>query len=167
MMRVEARGWLTYLRVVTIGMAAFSLATVVTPWVSDGLFAWMIFGKTGTPAGFTSEAADYVRFSHGVLGAVMLGWFAMIAWLLGAVETRSAAATWQALAFSLGLWFAVDSSFSLLTGNWPNAVLNVGVLAAYVPGLAGTRPRGLRAQASVTDEPSRRSAPGPADRTLP
>lgn len=140
-----AYGWYRYLEVVTLVVALFAAAMVLTPLVSDVLFAWMIFGEPGVPAGFSDAAADYIRFSHGVLGAVMVGWLLLVRWLVRAPLAHGDPGAWHALTLSLVGWFVVDSTYSLLTGYWQNAVLNSVVLAAYLPGLVATRPRPARA----------------------
>jgi hypothetical protein len=148
-------GWIRYLEIVTLAVAAFGAAIVLTPLVTDVLFAWMIFGETGTPDGFSEGAADYIRFSQGVMGAVMVGWMLLALWLVRARVARGEPDAWYALTASLLGWFVIDTAFSLVSGYWQNAVLNTVVLAAFAPGLAGTRPPRFRAGGEV--------APAPAD----
>lgn len=146
------RAAITYLTAVTVGMMVFAFVMAVTPYVSDVLFSWMIFGETGQPESFTNQAADYVVFSHAVLGAVMFGWFALVLWLVRNPLAAGYAGAWRALATALLAWFIVDTAMSLLLGYWQNAVLNTVVLGAYAPGLLWSRPGAARA---VDPVPSR------------
>lgn len=150
--------WVRYLKLVTVAVIVFGIVIVVTPLGTDGLFAWMIFGETGRPDGFSAVAADYVRFSHGVLGAVMVGWFVLVYWVVNGPLALGLPGTWRALVISLTAWFALDTGFSLATGYWQNAVLNAIFFGAYVPGLAGARksqPRRPRPEQTAVRRPHR------------
>lgn len=131
---------IAYLTVITCCMIAFGAAMVLSPVVSRVLFNWMIFGETGTPADFSERAADFTTFSHGVMGTVMVGWFLLVLWLVRRPLADGLDGTWSALALSLGGWYAIDTTYSLIEGYWPNAVLNTITLAAFAPGLWLTRP---------------------------
>jgi hypothetical protein len=161
---VTSARWISHLTATTVAMLVLSLAMVLTPWVSDGLFGWMIFREVGPPPGASDEAADYVRFSHGVLGAVMVGWFLLVLWLVRGPLARGAPDAWRGLVVSLAGWYAIDTPYSLIEGYWENAVLNTAILAAYAPALRATRPAGSRragrrpgrVDASRTGEPAPR-----------
>lgn len=134
------RNPIRYLLVVTYAMMAFSAVMLVTPWVSEDLFGWMTFRETGPAPGAPEAVADYLVFSHRILGAVMIGWFLLIVWLVrGPLASRWPGA-WQGLVTSLIGWFVVDTAASLILGYWENSMLNTAVLVAYLPGLIATRP---------------------------
>ena len=71
----------------------------------------------------------------------MVGWFVLVWWMVGALLGRGVPGAWPALVASLLAWFVPDTAFSLLSGFWPNAVLNTVVLAAFLPGIVATAPR--------------------------
>ncbi len=81
------------------------------------------------------------RVTLGVLGGVMCGWGVTLyaafqaAHMIGGPATR----IWRLIAGSLLFWFMVDSTLSIATGFWLNAVMNVGFLLAFVVpiGLSG------------------------------
>jgi hypothetical protein len=118
----------------------FSALMLVTRLVTDGLFNWMFFGETGEPAGFPADAVDYYRVIYGVLGAVMIGWFLLVIWVVRGPLANGVAGAWGALVVSIGGWFAIDTTFSLASGFPENAVLNLVFLGAFAPGLWLTRP---------------------------
>jgi hypothetical protein len=73
-----------------------------------------------------------------VLGAVMVGWAtALLMVVLGPFARRSRLA-WSTVAVSLAGWFLVDTSLSLASGHWPNAVLNVVLAVLFAVPLAAT-----------------------------
>jgi hypothetical protein len=134
------KGVIDYLTGVAASVIVFAALMVVTRLVTDGLFNWMFFGETGTPAGFSAEAVDYYRVIYGVLGAVMIGWFSLVIWVVRGPLAQGVAGAWGALVISIGGWFAIDTTFSLASGFWENAVLNLCFAAAFAPGLWLTRP---------------------------
>jgi hypothetical protein len=134
------RNAITYLTAVAGSVIVFAALMMVTRLVTDGLFNWMFFGETGEPAGFSADAIDYYRVIYGVTGAVMIGWFLLVIWVVRGPLANGVAGAWAALVASIGGWFLIDSTFSLASGFWENAVLNVCFLAAFAPGLWLSRP---------------------------
>jgi hypothetical protein len=134
-----------YLTVVAGTVIVFAALMLATRLITDGLFSWMFFGETGEPAGFPQDAIDYYRVIYGILGAVMIGWFALVIWVVRGPLASGVAGAWTALVVSIGGWFVIDTTFSLASGFWENAVLNVCFLGAFLPGLWLSR--GARAAA--------------------
>lgn len=133
--------WVGWLLVVTAAGAGLGLAFVLLPGPMQELFNLLIFGDTRTPEGFSAAAVDYLEFSFAVLGAVMVGWMALLAILVHGPLRRGEPWAWTAVAASVGVWFAVDTAVSLLTGYAENAGLNVAFAVAFGVGLWATRPR--------------------------
>jgi hypothetical protein len=109
---------------------------VVAGALTTSLFEWIVFGSAESPIP-GGEAARYVTFVYGVLGAVMVGW-ACLLWPLvrGPIRRREPWA-WSAIAMSLGAWFVIDSALSIASGFGENALLNlVFAIAFAVPLLA-------------------------------
>lgn len=123
----------------TVLAALFGLAMVLAPGATEAGFGWMIFGSPGPPAGMTPEAAAYTRFAYGVLGAVMFGWMILAALVVNGPFRGKEPWAWKAVALSLGAWFVVDTAHSLLSGFWPNAVLNAAFAVVLAPPLMATR----------------------------
>lgn len=127
---------------IALGVGAFGLAFVVLPGPIEGLFNRMIFGSAAAPETFSAEARDYIRFSYGVIGAVMAGWMALIGAIALGPLRRGERWAWEALAGSIAFWFVVDTAHSLATGYPENALLNVGFVIAFAVPLYALRPRG-------------------------
>ena len=79
-----------------------------------------------------AELSDSHHLVNAILGGVMVGWGVMI-WLL--VDQLVPVAPQQLkriLSVGLLCWFVVDSTGSIASGGWPNAVLNVGFLGMFL-----------------------------------
>lgn len=74
------------------------------------------------------------RVTLGVLGGVMCGWSVTLyaAFQAAHMIGRPATHIWRLIAASLLFWFVVDSSLSIATGFALNALMNVGLLLAFV-----------------------------------
>ena len=75
-------------------------------------------------AAAVAVAIAYVEFAYGVLGAVLIGWMAMVIALVRGPLRRGEPIAWTMLATSTSIWFVIDPAFSLAMGFWQNAVLN-------------------------------------------
>ena len=123
--------WLTWLRVATLGVIAFGLFLVVAPVLAREGFGLLVYSSSGHISGFGREAADYIELTHAVMGAVMVGWgTALLLVLRGPMQSnvREGALIY---AVSLTCWFIPDTIFSLASGFWQNAVLNLGFAALF------------------------------------
>ena len=133
---VPAR-WRHWLTLVAAGVAA--LGVVLVLWPGSGVFNLVVFYSLSMPAGFSAEAVAYVEFVYGVLGAVLIGWMAMVIALVHGPFRRGEPIAWTMLAASMSIWFVVDSGFSLAMGFWQNAVLNLVVFGLFAVPLVATR----------------------------
>lgn len=130
--------WFWYLRALSAGTAAFGATILLTPAVSFAAFGLMVYGDASFPAEFSEEAEDYVKLAHAVMGAVMFGWFLTLRWVVRAAEQGTPGA-WRAAVGAFAAWSVLDTGYSLTSGFWQNAVLNVCLTLLFVPGFAGTR----------------------------
>lgn len=128
-----------YLQVVSGLLAVASLVLPALPAVGAAAFALLVYQDPALPGDFSGEAASYVRLTHAVLGAVMAGWFVTMLVLAPLVATSRR--VWLAVATGLAVWFVPDTLYSLASGYWSNAVLNLAVLALLLPALVALRPR--------------------------
>jgi len=79
------------------------------------------------------------RFAYGLLGAVTIGWsFTLYASFKAAMMLGDAGTPiWRIIVTGALLWYAIDSTISVATGFWMNAVSNTVILALlFVPLLA-------------------------------
>ncbi|MEI6663830.1 MAG: hypothetical protein WCL20_05955 [Actinomycetes bacterium] len=129
--------WLTWLRVATLGVIAFGLFLVVAPALSRQGFSLMVYSSADRIEGFGSAAADYVELVHAVMGAVMVGWGVALLLVLRGPMQRDVREGALIYAVSIGCWFVPDTIFSLASGFWQNAVLNLSFAILFaIPLLA-------------------------------
>jgi hypothetical protein len=114
-------------------------------WLSIWSFAVIIFGLVLAGAGFAATdgiaAALFnfigperyaptlpLRFGIGLMGAVTMGWGGMFYIAFKAfqgLEATQAAPLWRLTVVVVLVWFVIDSSISIATGFWMNAVSNM------------------------------------------
>jgi hypothetical protein len=116
------------LLVVLGAVAVYSIALVVAGGVVDrALFETLGFGS---PSDSSSGVDDHIRLLRGVLGAVILGWVVLITAIVRGPLRRRDPWSWRAVASSLGIWYVVDTGFSLAVAEWEHALFNVGFAVA-------------------------------------
>lgn len=134
-----------WMLLVAIGTATFGLVFVLFPGLTSAGFNLMIYGTTAPPADFSAEAQRYNNLVYAVLGAVMAGWGALMAMILAGPAKRDfqrgwKAESWRMITVSLLIWAIADTSYSLLSGYWPNAALNsVFIILFGIPLAASIR----------------------------
>jgi hypothetical protein len=79
--------------------------------------------------GFLDAAG--LRFTVGVLGAVLIGWAIAIYALIAAADSAGAPA-WRGLTASMASWFVIDCTISVLSGFPLNAAANTVFLVTYL-----------------------------------
>jgi hypothetical protein len=104
----------------------------------QAFFNVLMFGRSWLPPEYGSAVAPYLAFVYGVLGAVMLGWAVLMLLVLAGPFRRGEPEGWRMLAWPLAIWFVVDTTWSLATGYWQNAVLNAAFGLAFAIPLAAT-----------------------------
>ncbi len=98
-----------------------------------------MYGEAGALAGFGLGVQPYLTLAHGVMGSVMVGW-GLALWLtLRGPFRRGERYGWDLFVISLVGWFVPDTTLSLWTGLWPNAVLNTVFGLAFALPLMATR----------------------------
>src|SRR5690606_2726878 len=127
-----------WLVVVSIGVMVFSAGFIVAPGLMDTLFDWMFFSASRSNATFSAEADAYIAFTYGVLGAGLIGWMVLVLRVGIGPFRRGEREGWDMIAWSMTVWFVVDTGFSLASGFWENAIFNTGFLVAFAIPLAAT-----------------------------
>ena len=137
-MEGRALFWQRWLVVVTIGVALFGLTLVLAPSVARQLFGLLIYASPSGVDALGASAAPYITLVHGVLGAVMFGWAVALFLVVIGPFRRGSWEGWLTLTVSLTAWFVPDTAFSLWTGFWPNAVLNLAFAVLFAIPLVAT-----------------------------
>jgi len=129
--------WCTWLTLVIIGVALFSLMLLVFPGLTHEFFDWIAFLGNRPNALNVPEVVDYLSFVYGVIGAVMLGWSLVFLYIVRKPFQAGELWSWYALAVPVTIWFIADSLHSVVSGFWPNAIFNTGFFILFgIPLLA-------------------------------
>lgn len=86
------------------------------------------------------------RLLAAISGGVMFGWGLLLWQIAAQVLPKDPALAAGLIRSSVIAWFALDSTFSVVSGAWFNVVLNLGFLALFLWPLAQMR-KGLGAAA--------------------
>lgn len=81
----------------------------------------------------------YREWVFGVLGASLMGWGALMVWVVFEPFRAREIWAWRALAYSLLAWFLLDTGISLYRGATYNAVLNGVLFAGFAIPLGASR----------------------------
>lgn len=130
--------WSVWLRIVSVGLGLFGLALVVAPGLARRGFALLLYGDTGWLDQLGAGAITYISLAHAVLGSVMFGWAVVLFLISGRLFKEAKPHGWLITAVSISAWFIPDTLFSLSSGFWQNAVLNVVIAVLYAIPLAAT-----------------------------
>lgn len=112
---------------------------VFAPDTTMMAFSMMVYYSPDHIAGFGFEAMKYIALAHAVFGSVLVGWGVSLLCIVIGPFKHGDKVAWQAIVISLLAWFIPDTTFSLLSGFWQNAVLNFGFAALYFLPLYSTR----------------------------
>jgi hypothetical protein len=130
--------WWRWLLVVMIGVIVFALGFIFLPDVMQDFFDKVIFAAPPVTDRFGDEAAHYIKFVNGVLGAVMVGWMTALLPILLRPFRRGEREAWNTVTLSIVIWFVTDSAFSLWMGFPQNAYFNVLFFVLFIIPLAAT-----------------------------
>jgi hypothetical protein len=131
--------WCNWLIVVAAAVSLFSALLLLAPPLGQQVFdAIYFFTLEPQPPAAERERA-YLRFTNGVLGAVMIGWMTLIAIVANDPFRRGEPWAWTAIAASVGAWYVIDTAFSLAHGIVGNALLNTVIFVGFALPLAATR----------------------------
>ena len=116
--------WFAWLTAVTIGVIAFGLLLVVAPGLGRQGFSLLVFSSADRVSEFGSEATSYIELAHAVMGSVMAGWGMALLLVLRGPMRRNLPEGLKIFGISLLVWFIPDTTFSIASGFWQNAILN-------------------------------------------
>ena len=131
--------WWRWLIAATVFVLVFSIAMVVIPEPVQRMFSLLYYSSPESIDAFGAPAVAFIMLLQGVLGAVMFGWgVALLLVLLGSFR-RGSREGWTIIAVSLAAWFIPDTTYSLWSGFWQNAVFNLVFLVVFAIPLVATR----------------------------
>jgi len=130
--------WVGWLNVISAGVSLFGLALVVAPEIARQGFSLLVYADTQRIASFGSEATRYIGLAHAVLGGIMFGWGIALILVVRGLFARGSRLGWNIIAASVVAWFVPDTAFSLWSGFWQNAALNLVFLVLFLVPLVAT-----------------------------
>ncbi len=119
-----------WLRITALGIGIFGpvcfLGTMpATDWIARAGMDFLAF----PPDGGTAWDHPDTRFLSALTGGFLLGWGVMV-WCLAAwVHPLAPELVRRSVLAGLVAWFLLDSAGSIASGTWPNAIINIAVLA--------------------------------------
>lgn len=130
--------WWRWLIAADIIVIVFGAAQSLLPNLVRQGFSLMVFGSAAYIDTFPPDAIRYITLAHAIMGAVMIGWGASMMYTLFTQFRTGEWTGWVSIAVALILWFIPDTTMSILTGFWQNAVLNIGFILLFAIPLAAT-----------------------------
>lgn len=123
--------WFRYLHYITISLILFGLIMVTMPTLTYRAFSLLIYSEAYTLHKFGPEALAYIKLTHCVIGALIVGWGVLLLLLLNKLFHKHTFLVLSLYTLSLLAWFILDTSMSLILGFWQNAVLNFILLILF------------------------------------
>ena len=130
--------WVAWLSIVSVGIMLFGLVLVVAPTVAQQGFSLLIYAEPEHISDFEAEAVAYIGLAHAVLGGIMFGWGLALLLIVRRLFACGSKLGWQLISFSVIAWFVPDTIYSLWSGFWQNAVLNLVFLVLFAVPLLAT-----------------------------
>lgn len=124
--------WWRWLVLVSMGVLMFGLILVIFPNLTLQGFSLMIYSSATRLSEFGEPAVSYIRLVHAVLGAVMVGWGTSLLSVLFGTFREIPSIGWKSVTGSVVAWFIPDTTFSLWSGFWQNAILNAIFIVLFV-----------------------------------
>ena len=131
--------WWRWLIAVSAGVVLFGLLLVLFPAFTLQGFSLMVYANADQLGQNTPAAVSYIKLAHAVLGSVMVGWGVALLYVLFCTFRDHLAICWKTIIGSVLVWFIPDTTYSLLSGFWQNAVLNVVFLILFAIPLIALR----------------------------
>lgn len=131
--------WTAWLRLAALAVVAFGLVLVVAPALARRGFALLVYFDPQRIDTLGPEAVRYVALAHAVIGGVMVGWGVALVVVIERLVARGSRLGWNIVAASVLAWFVPDTLFSLQSGFWQNAVLNLSFALLFVLPLLALR----------------------------
>lgn len=127
--------WDRWLLVAWLLALLLGLALVVFAAPMVSVFDALFFDAGAAPVD-TEAGLAYLAFVYRVLGAVLVGWAALLALVAAGPLRRRERWAWWAVAASIGTWYVLDSAGSLIAGFGANALLNSALAILFAIPLA-------------------------------
>ena len=134
--------WWQWLLAVSLIAVLFGLVMVVAPGLIKPLSetAYNSFFADDRYSRLSAEDVAFQDWLYGVLGATMVGWCLIVAFIAYYPFRAAERWAWQALCIAIAVWYVLDTGTSWLHGVTFNVLFNTGLLIAFgVPLVASRR----------------------------
>lgn len=81
---------------------------------------------------------SYQQLVYGLFGSVTVGWGVMILFIVNHAFSKREQWAWKAIAYSVAIWYVLDTGFNLWFGTMAFVIINTVLLAALVPPMFAT-----------------------------
>jgi len=132
--------WHKWLLTVTILIILFGILLMVPnkPELFDRLFNDHIETIFWSDTPITTGIVHFQRWLYGVLGATMIGWGIMMAFIIAIPFRRGERWAWYSIFFGIGGWYILDTAVSVMYHADFNAFFNSLILLLFLPPLLFT-----------------------------
>ncbi|MBN8580598.1 MAG: hypothetical protein J0L96_07995 [Anaerolineae bacterium] len=130
--------WWRWLVAADIIVIVFGAAQALLPDLIRQGFSLLVFGSASYVDTFPQDAIRYITLTHAVMGSAMIGWGVSMMYTLLTQFRNGEWTGWISPAVALILWFIPDTTISIVTGFWQNAVFNIGFILLFAIPLAAT-----------------------------
>jgi hypothetical protein len=131
--------WTGWLSLATGFTVAFGLVMVLFPELTSQAFGLLLYQDAGRLISHPPEVLAYIHLAHAVMGSLMVGWGAGMFLVARTLFKQGNRLGWQILMYSIPLWYVPDTLFSVMSGFWPNALMNTGFAIMLMIPLWATR----------------------------
>jgi hypothetical protein len=131
--------WWRWLVVADVVVMLFGISMILASDLLMQFFSLVFYASPLALSSFQAEAVAYIRFAHGVMGAVNIGWGAALMFTLLSQFRNREYMGWLTIAVSMSAWFLTDTAFSIWSGFWQNAISNLGFAILFAIPLAATK----------------------------
>ena len=131
--------WSRLIQAAALVVLTLSAILLLAPGVGEQVFNLVYFQQLASPVPPPAPVAGYIQFANGIIGAVMAGWMFTVIMLARGPFRQGQALAWNAIAYPLAGWYAVDTAFSVAHGVWGNVLLNTGTAVLFGIPLLGSR----------------------------
>ena len=127
------KAWQNWLSAWAILVTVFGLVLAGGAFAATDGLTTMLFALFGNQ--LPADIDAHHRFAIGLMGAVTMGWgltyFGAFK-ALYALDPATATPIWRYLLFAGLVWYVIDSTISVATGFWMNAVSNTVLMVMFL-----------------------------------
>ena len=132
--------WQKWLFIITILIILFGILLMIPndSELSNWLFNNRIEAIFWPDYTITPGIAQFQQWLYGVLGATMVGWGIMIAFIIAVPFRNRELWAWYSIALGISGWYTLDTAVSIIYRATFNAAFNTAILLLFLPPVIAT-----------------------------